>query len=103
MMIEPDSFLGLPGGDLVNTGLQDLSQGIVSQHSLLLMIASPRLRRLGIVFQDLEVDKPYEHSLYSLLEDTHGEGAFSYYNSLTRRIVSFAHCLEREQQAKSNK
>jgi hypothetical protein len=31
-----------------------------------------------------------------LLEERLGNGAHSYYNSLIRRIVSFAHALERE-------
>jgi len=90
MKIDNHDFSGLPG-----------SRGIVSEHSLLLMIASPRLRRLGLNFSDLKVKKPYEHSLYSLLEETRGKNAYSYYNSLIRRIVSFAHCLERESSKQS--
>src|SRR6266568_672727 len=36
-------------------------------------------------------------NLYAHFEERLGNGAHSYYNSLIRRIVSYAHALEREQ------
>lgn len=87
----------LPGAELVSKGLYDLEGGIASEESLLVMVASPRLRSLGIDASLLpEISLPYEHALYSLLEVTHGANAYSRYNSLIRRIVSFSRALERE-------
>jgi hypothetical protein len=39
----------------------------------------------------------YEQKLYERLEQRLGTAAHSYYYSLIRRIVSYAHALEREQ------
>jgi hypothetical protein len=86
----------LPGEDFVQKGLEDLAQNRVSDFSLLVLIASPRLRRLGIEVPDWAFPKSYEHALYARLEERLGLGAHSYYNSLIRRIVSYARALERE-------
>ncbi len=93
--LQEDHFSDLPGGEIVIRGLTDLRAGITSPESLLVLIASPRLRNLGISvpFQN-PAQPPHEHQLYSLLEQTMGAGAYSYYNSLIRRMVSFAHALE---------
>jgi len=87
----------LPGEDLVQQGLADLAHDRITDCSLLILIAAPRLRRLGIEIPDRPVPKPYEHQLYARLEERLGAGAHSHYNSLIRRIVSYAHALEREQ------
>jgi hypothetical protein len=63
----------------------------------LVLIAGPRLRNLGIRIPERDHPRPFEHQLYELLEERLGSGAHSYYNSLIRRIVSFARALEREQ------
>jgi hypothetical protein len=86
----------LPGNELVSQGLADLARGEISEYSLLLLVAGPRLRRLGIEIPDRPLLKPYEHTLYSRIEVRLGQGAHSYYNSLLRRIDSYAHALERE-------
>ena len=88
---------GLPGADLVSGGLADLKRGAVTENALLVLIASPRLKRLGIdVPARPDIPLPREHRLYELLEDKHGAGAHSQYNALIRRVVSFAHALESE-------
>ena len=87
----------LPGEELVETGLADLAQGRVSDCSLLVLIAAPRLRRLGIQIPDRPASHPFEHQLYARLDERLGAAAHSYYNSLIRRIVSYARSLEREQ------
>ena len=92
--MKPD--LLLPGEELAETGLADLAQGRVSDSSLLVLIAAPRLRRLGIQIPDPPFPRPYEHQLYARLDERLGAAAHSYYNSLIRRIVSYARCLERE-------
>ncbi len=87
----------LPGQELVEQGLADLAQDRVSDAALLVLIAAPRLRRLGIKVPDRLCQRPCEHELYARLDERLGAGAHSYYNSLIGRIVSFAHALEREQ------
>ena len=96
MSRENDEAL-LPGNELVSRGLADLARGEISEYSLLLLVAGPRLRRLGIEIPERPTLKPYEHALYSQIEERLGLGAHSYYNSLLRRIDSYAHALEREQ------
>jgi hypothetical protein len=86
----------LPGEELVETGLADLAQGRVSDCSLLVQVAAPRLRRLGIQIPVQSAPQPFEHQLYARLDARLGAGAHSYYNGLLRRIVSYARSLERE-------
>ncbi len=90
-----NSFEGLPGAELVTKGLKDIEEGVVSEFSLLLQVAAPRLKGLGIEVQHLSSlsEEPFEHQLYDFVQNN---GGHSYYNSLIRRIVSFARCLERE-------
>ena len=90
----------LPGEELVQEGLSDLSQNRETDCSLLLLIAAPRLRRLGIQIPERPSPSPYEHQLYARLDQRLGTAAHSYYNSLIRRIVSYARALEREESRK---
>ena len=90
----------LPGEDLVAIGLADLAQDRVTELSLLVLIAAPRLRRLGVQIPERAHPRPCEHELYDRLESRLGAGAHSYYNSLIRRIVSYARILESEQSAR---
>jgi len=55
--MKPD--LLLPGEELAETGLADLAQGRVSDSSLLVLIAAPRLRRLGIQVPEPPFPRPY--------------------------------------------
>jgi hypothetical protein len=87
----------LPGQELIEQGLADLAKDQVTDSSLLVLIAAPRLRRLGIRIPNRSFPRPCEHHLYARLEQRLGAAAHSYYNSLIRRIVSFARALEREQ------
>jgi hypothetical protein len=98
-MRQPSLFdNSIPGSDLVLQGLGDLSQGRVTIHSLLLQVASPRLKNLRIEVPKLNGIPtpdvvPFEHQLYELLQD---QGGYSMYNSLLRRMASFCAALERE-------
>jgi hypothetical protein len=85
----------LPGVELVEQGLADLEEGRTTEHSLLLMTAGPSLRRLGLKIPEPPTERPYNHLLYEKLEERLGKGAYSHYNSLIRRIVSYTHALER--------
>ena len=92
----------MPGADLVSKGLIDLGNRVTTAEAILVLVAAPRLRRLDIHVPDwAPVSKPFEHALYTLLEDTHGPSAYSQYNALIRRIVSFSRALEREMGART--
>ena len=89
------SLVNLPGGDLVVAGLHDLTLNRVTEEALLVSIAGPRLRRLGISVPELSgVPRPYEHALYGLLEDRMKIGAHGAYNALIQKVVSFANAYE---------
>ena len=90
------SSASLPGEDMVREGLEDLEQGRVTDYSLLVLIASPRLRGLGLTIPERKANVPFEHQLYERLEERLGAGAHSYYNGLIRRIVSYARGMDRE-------
>jgi len=96
MIDKPDQVL-LPGDELVRQGLDDLAHGRTTENSLLVLVAAPRLKRLGIQVPNATFSLPQEHQLYSLIEQRLGPAAHSYYNSLIRRIVSYSRALEREQ------
>jgi hypothetical protein len=82
----------LPGQELVSAGLADLAAGRVTEAALVVAMAAPRLRALG-----LEVPaggEPFpSHRLYALLSES-GAGAHGRYNALVGRIVSFARAAE---------
>ncbi|HUP81714.1 MAG TPA: hypothetical protein VM260_24390 [Pirellula sp.] len=94
---KPTSELLLPGEDLVLQGLNDLQANMMTEHALLLLIAGPRLRPLGLQLPQVTSAQSFEHQLYNLLSQRLGDAAHSHYNSLLRRIDSYAHALEREQ------
>ena len=96
----PESIL--PGAELVEAGLADLALGRETDNALLVLVAAPRLRGLGIPVPASTSATPSEHRLYSRLEERMGTAAHSHYNSLIRRIVSFARALEQEQSRKQN-
>jgi hypothetical protein len=92
-MLEHADF---PGHELVEKGLSDLRHGTTSAESLLVALAAPRLRRLGLAVPpkaDLPPDP--ELSLYRFLLRAFPEDAYSRYNALLRRLISYEHCAER--------
>ena len=80
--------LGLPGGELIDTGLADLASRVTSVESLLVSLAAARLRREGVPLTAVEPDP--EERLYGLLQETEGDLAHARYNALRRQVVSFA-------------
>lgn len=85
--------LGLPGGDLVDAGLADLAAGVVSEASLLVSIARPRLQR-----ERIPVGEPLaepERRLYEALVERDGELAHPRYTALLQRMTSFADACRR--------
>lgn len=82
----------LPGYELVSVGLSDLSAGRESESALLVAMAAPRLRAIGIDVPRGGEEQP-SHRLYELLTESNG-GAHSRYNALVARMVSFARAAE---------
>jgi len=89
------NFDGLPGGELIQQGLDDLAQRRVSVAAYLVKIASPRLRRCGMAVDLTDAEAlAADHELYALLGNEHGREAHSRYNALLRELVSFERALE---------
>jgi hypothetical protein len=84
----------LPGSELVAQGLIDLAARRETEAALLLEIAAPRLRNLGVRLPVLDDDhgQSPEHRLYALLSAR--SDAYSRYNSLLARIASYARAAE---------
>lgn len=81
------SDLELPGAELIEAGLADLSKRMETVESLLVSMAAPRLRALGFAVPTPFADA--ELRLYHLLAAKHGAAAHGRYNALVRRLVSF--------------
>lgn len=77
----------LPGSDLIEQGLDDLSRGVLSVAALVVSIGAPRLTRLGVHIPD-PLPCP-ERALYDLLCEADANSAHSRYNALVRRLVSY--------------
>ena len=83
----------LPGGDLIQEGLDDLARGAETVPALLVSIGAPRLRRIGLPVPQAVIPEP-EHRLYEVLASTDSDSAHSRYNALVRRLVSFERAAE---------
>ena len=94
--------LGLPGGDLVDRGLADLSAGLESVASLLVALAAPRLRYEGVPVPAVDIPEP-ERKLYRLLSRTEGELAHARYLAYLGRIASFADACRVARRARSRR
>ncbi len=81
--------LGMPGGEIMDTGLEDLCAGRETPESLLICLAAPRLRREGVPLPR-ELFKDAEEGLYRLLERTSGDLAHARYRAYLRQATSFA-------------
>jgi len=82
----------LPGGDLLEAGLDDLARGVPSVAAHLVSIGAPRLRRIGFEIPR-PIDDP-EHRLYALLAAHDPPTAHGRFNALIRRLVSFERAAE---------
>lgn len=88
-------FEGLPGEEFAHAGLRDQAAGLESVASLLMEIAGPRLRALGLATGPAPTGGlATEIRLYRLLARTHGDDAYGQYNALLRRLVSFERALD---------
>jgi hypothetical protein len=91
---EPVPIEGLPGADLLISGLADLRGGHDTTSAALVRMAAPRLRQIGFDIPASESDQPGGHRLYDLLSENDPAGAYSRYNALVSRMVSFAQAAE---------
>ena len=86
---------GLPGTDLVASGIGALQRGERTVEALLVCVGRTRMRMAG-----LEIPSPPplaqapEIELYLAIAAEHPEDAHSRYNALIRRLVSFERALE---------
>jgi len=86
----------LPGAELIDQGIADLTAGVESVPALLVSIGAPRLRSLGVAVPTPVAPEP-ELRLYARLAETGDRGAHSKYNALVRRLVSFERALSWQQ------
>jgi hypothetical protein len=85
----------LPGADLVLQGLEDLQSGRATVAAALTRMAAPRLRAVGLDVPSTGYGLPAGHRLYELLAASDTATAYSRYNALVARMVSFARAAER--------
>ena len=86
-------YEALPGGELIEKGLRDLSEGVESPEAFLVSIGARRLRDAGLPVPESTVPEP-ERRLYDLLAREDEDSAHSRYNALVRRLVSFEDAVE---------
>ncbi len=87
----------LPGSELILEGIADLRDGRETEAALLVEIAAPRLRALGLevpLERARHDGESPEHRLYSLLAARTDGGAHSRYNALLARAASFCRAAE---------
>lgn len=73
--------------------MADLRSGRESDEALLVALAAPRLRRLGIEVPETASSHP-AHQLYDRLAARDSRAAHSRYNALIGRIASYARAAE---------
>jgi hypothetical protein len=94
--------LGLPGGAMIDKGLDDLAGGIESPESLLVSLAAPRLRREGVPVPS-ECLGDADRRLYRLLESSNGALAHARYLAWLRQVASFADACHHAHAARSRR
>ena len=85
----------LPGRALVEQGLVDTQTGVTGTESLLVAIAAPRLRALGLdAYGPTGRVRDPELALYAMLGHVGTIDPYSRYNALLRELTSFVRALE---------
>lgn len=89
------SLEGLPGGELIQEGLDELGRGVLGVGALLVAIGAPRLARAGIPVPEAAfLCRDAELLLYARLGEQRVRDPYSRYNALLRELVSFEQALE---------
>jgi hypothetical protein len=92
----------LPGADLIRRGVADVRAARRTVESLLVTIAAPRLRALGVLARGEATGvKDAELALYELLGDQEIPDPYSRYNALKRELSSFVRALEHRMESSS--
>lgn len=87
----------LPGGDIVRRGLSDLASRSITVDGLAVLSASTRIASGGVGVPAVDVGGVPSHMLYAKLqEDLPPDDAYSRYNAIMRRMVSFCNALDHE-------
>jgi len=81
--------LGLSGGEMIDSGLNDLVSGKETIERVVVSLAAPRLRREGIPLPTAILPDA-DRRLYRLLEQTTGDLAHARYLAYQRQVASFA-------------
>ena len=81
--------MGLPGGDAVDRGLEDLAWGRETAESLMVSLAASRLRRERVPLPATPL-RDADVRLYRLLERQDGALAHARYLARVRQLASFA-------------
>ena len=89
----------LPGADLIQRGLDDVAAGNETVEALLVEIAAPRLRQLGLRVPDAFSGGDAEIRLYARLGQNGALDPYGAYNALLRRLSSFVRALEHRRSA----
>lgn len=96
------SIEGLPGAELIARGREDCVAGRESVESLLVRIGWPRLAAAGVLHgmrEPAPMAQDAELVLYHLLEEQHGRAAYTEYQALLRRLVSFENAADHRHRA----
>jgi hypothetical protein len=98
-MTSDELMTGLPGEQLVRTGIADLTANRRTVASLLVSVAGARLARGGLWPDTVAAasDEP-EIELYRMLRREGGD-AYARYNAFIRELVSFEQALDRRMRA----
>jgi len=90
--LDPDRWRDLPGWELVEPGLADLTAGRATIPALLVSIGASRIEAAGLAVGAVLADP--ETTLYQLLAAHDPDSAHGRYNALIRRLVSFERAAE---------
>ena len=85
----------LPGYELIEKGLLDISLNRESYFTALLYSAESKLAKLGINLGGLRPPDAVSQ-MYGFLQSEFGDGAHSKFNALNRRLISFCKSLEHQ-------
>jgi hypothetical protein len=93
-MTDLNAISRLPGSEIILPGFEDLAAGRLTVAACLVSIARPIVEASGLVeaFAPLRYIPEPERALYQLLCQGQSD-AYSRYNSLLRRLVSFERAL----------
>ena len=94
-------LLHFPGGDLISQGLSDFADHRLTPEACLIAIGRSRLTRSGLRIDTTFHIPNAEHQLYALLGTQPGD-AYSRYNALLRRLISFEQAIEQQYSPNSN-